>query len=135
MKKVFVTLLTIGVFTIAANAQQATSAETTAAKPQISKEERAKLKQKQEEEMAAAYKEVGLTDEQIKQVKEANAEAAKKSAEVRKDATLSEEAKAEKLKAISTEKNNKIKEIMGKDKYKQFNEIRKKQKAAAEVKE
>ena len=134
MKKIFVTLLTIGVFTIAANAQQAASAEATA-KPQMSKEEKAKQKQKQEEEMAAAYKEVGLTDEQIKQVKEANTEAAKKSAEVRKDATLSEEAKAEKLKAISTEKNNKIKEIMGKDKYKQFNEIRKKQKAAAEVKE
>lgn len=134
MKKVFVTLLTIGVFSIAANAQQAASAEATA-KPQMSKEEKAKQKQKQEEEMAAAYKEVGLTDEQIKQVKEINAEAGKKSAEVRKNATLSEEAKTEKMKAISIEKNNKIKEIMGKDKYKQFSEIRKKQKAAAEVKE
>lgn len=134
MKKVFVTLLCAGVFTIAANAQQTATADAVA-KPQMSKEERAKQKQKQDEEIAAAYKEVGLSDEQIKQIKEVNAEAGKKSNEVRKDASLSDDAKAVKLKEISTEKNDKIKEIMGKEKYKQFSEIRKKQKAAAEVKE
>lgn len=134
MKKVLVMLLCAGVFTIAANAQQTATADAVA-KPQMSKEERAKQKQKQDEEIAAAYKEVGLSDEQIKQIKEVNAEAGKKSNEVRKDASLSDDAKAVKLKEISTEKNDKIKEIMGKEKYKQFSEIRKKQKAAAEVKE
>ncbi len=134
MKKVFVTLLCAGVFTIAANAQQTATSEATA-KPQMSKEEKAKQKQKQEEEVAAAYKEVGLTETQIQQIKEINMEAGKKSTEVRKDASLTDEAKAAKLKEISTEKNDKIKEIMGKEKYKQFSEIRKKQKAAAEVKE
>jgi hypothetical protein len=134
MKKVFVTLLCVGAFTIAANAQQTATSEATA-KPQMSKEEKAKQKQKQDEEIAAAYKEVGLSEDQIKQIKEVNMEAGKKSNEVRKDASLTEEARAAKLKEISTEKNAKIKGIMGNEKYKQFSEIRKKQKAAAEVKE
>lgn len=131
MKKVFATFAFVGLFTTAINAQQATAASTDAAKPQMSKEEKAK----QNEDIAAAYKEAGLTEDQIKQVKDVNAEAAKKVNEVKKDATLTEEAKAEKLKEISKEKNEKVKAIMGEEKSKLFNAIRKKQKAAAEVKQ
>ncbi len=135
MKKVFATFAFVGLFTSAINAQQATAASTDAAKPQMSKEEKAKQKQKNDEDMAAAFKEAGLTEEQIKQVKDANVEATKKGNEVKKDATLTEEAKAEKLKEINKEKNDKVKAIMGEEKSKLFNAIRKKQKAAAEVKQ
>ncbi|MFY7900737.1 MAG: hypothetical protein ACOVNY_11180 [Chitinophagaceae bacterium] len=106
-------------------------AQDAPAKPELTKEEKAKLKQKQEEETNAAFKEVGLTEEQINSIKEANVEAGKKSAEVRKDATLSDDAKKEKIKEINDQKTDKIKTIMGIDKYRQFLAIRKKQKEAA----
>lgn len=124
MKKVFVTLMLLAGLSFAANAQQTE-------KPQLSKEEKAKLKQKQEDELNAAFKEVGLTEEQIKQYKEVTAEANKKSNAVKADATLTDEQKEAKRKEINSEKNDKLKEIMGADKYKQFNAIRKKQKEAA----
>ena len=126
MKKVFVTLMLLAGLYFAANAQQPE-------KPQLSKEEKAKLKQKQEDELNAAFKEVGLTEEQIKQYKEVTAEANKKSNAVKADATLTDEQKEVKRKEINSEKNDKLKEIMGADKYKQFNAIRKKQKEAAAV--
>ena len=132
MKRIFIALAIAGAFTTAANAQQAAAAAPTQeAKPQMSKEERAKMKQKQEDDMIAAFKEAGLTDEQVKQIKEANEMASNKSKEVKKDATLADDAKKSKLKEISDEKNNKLKEIMGKDKYKIYTEARKKQKEAA----
>ena len=132
MKRIFIALAIAGAFTTAANAQQAaTAAPTQEAKPQMSKEEKAKMKQKQEDDMMAAFKEAGLTDEQVKQIKEANEMASNKSKEVKKDATLADDAKKIKLKEISDEKNNKLKEIMGKDKYKIYTEARKKQKEAA----
>ena len=84
--------------------------------------------------MAAAFKEVGLSEDQIKQVKEVNTEASKKSSEIKKDDSLSDEAKKEKNKEVNSEKAKKLKEIMGEDKYKQFNDIRKKQKEAAQPK-
>ncbi|MBC7586803.1 MAG: hypothetical protein H7178_00475 [Chitinophagaceae bacterium] len=132
MKRIFIALAIAGAFTTAANAQQAaTAAPTQEAKPQMSKEEKAKMKQKQEDDMMAAFKEAGLTDEQVKQIKEANEMASNKSKEVKKDATLADDAKKLKWKEISDEKNNKLKEIMGKDKYKIYTEARKKQKEAA----
>lgn len=132
MKRIFIALAIAGAFTTAANAQQAaTAAPTQEAKPQMSKEEKAKMKQKQEDDMMAAFKEAGLTDEQVKQIKEANEMASNKSKEVKKDATLADDAKKIKLKEISDEKNNKLKEIMGKDKYKIYTEARKKQKEAS----
>lgn len=126
MKKVFVTLMLLAGLSFAATAQQTE-------KPQLSKEEKAKLKQKQEDELNAAFKEVGLTEEQIKQYKEVTVEANKKSNAVKSDATLTDEQKEAKRKEINSEKNDKLKEIMGADKYKQFNAIRKKQKEAAAV--
>jgi len=128
MKKI--TLVLAG-FLLTAATSFAQDANTSTTKPELSKEEKTKLKQKQDEEMMSAYKEVGLTEDQIKLVKDANTEAWKKSNEIRKDAALTEDAKKEKLKEISTEKNEKIKAIMGADTYKLFSAIRKKQKEAA----
>ena len=131
MKKIFIALFVTSAFTVTANAQQAVATTPQEAKPPMSKEEKAKMKQQQEDQMNATFKEIGLTDEQVKQIKEVMAVASKKSSEVKKDAALTDEVKKENLKVISTEKNEKIKEIMGKEKYKQYSEIRKKQKEAA----
>lgn len=131
MKKIIAVLLFTGLFATVTNAQTTAPASATA-KPEMSKEEKAKQKIKQEEEMAAALKEVGLSEDQIQQVKEVNTEAGKKSSEIKKDDSLSDEAKKEKNKEVNAEKTKKLKEIMGSEKFKQFNDIRKKQKEAAQ---
>lgn len=126
MKKLLLIASAMFVFA-AANAQEAVKAE----KQQPTKEEKQKLKEKQEADMAVAFKEIGLTDEQVEKVKAVADEASKKNNEVRKNESLSDDQKKEQMKANNDEKNQKIKEIMGEDKYKQFNAIRKKQKEAA----
>jgi DNA-directed RNA polymerase alpha subunit len=103
--------------------------EVEAKKP--TKEEKQKMKQKQDEDLAAAFKEAGLSDEQINKVKAVMDEANAKSKEVKNDATLSDDERKTKLDAIREDKNAKIKEIMGEEKYKAFNAAKKKQKAAA----
>ena len=130
MKKVLIALFFLGSFGFAANAQQA-----DAVKPKMTKEEKAQQKQKDDDNKAAAYKEVGLTADQIAKVTDANTEANKQNGEIRKDATLADDAKKAKLDEISKAKNEKIKEIMGADKYKQFNAIRKQQRQATEPKQ
>ncbi len=132
MKKIIAVLLFTGLFATVTNAQTAAPASAVA-KPEMRKEEKAKQKIKQEEEMAAALKEVGLSEDQIQQVKLVNTEAGKKSSEIKKDDSLSDEAKKEKNKEVNAEKTKKLKEIMGADKFKQFNDIRKKQKEAAQT--
>jgi hypothetical protein len=133
MKKIIAVLMLTGLFSTVANAQTAAPASKEA-KPEISKEEKAKQKMKQDEDMAAAFKEVGLSEDQIKQIKEVNAVSGKKSSEIKKDDSLSDEAKKEKSKEVTAEKNKKLKEIMGEEKFKQYNDIRKKQKEAAQSK-
>ena len=64
-----------------------------------------------------------------------NAEASKRSAEVRKDASLTDDQKKEKLEVIRAEKNAKSKEIMGKERSKKYNELKKEKAAAAESKD
>jgi hypothetical protein len=129
MKKVFITLFMIGSFALVGNAQQMVSAEAGTDKPQLSKEEKQKQKEKKDADQIALYKAAGLNDEEIKKVMEINAEAGKKSAEVRKDASLTEDQKKEKLEAIKADKNAQTKEIMGKERGKKYNEL-KKEKAA-----
>ncbi len=124
MKKMIAAIVGVAFMTIASHAQVAPPA-----KP-MSKEDKMKMKEKADEDLNAAIKEAGLTDEQTKQVKDVIADASKKGNEIKKDAVLTDEDKKTKLKAISEEKNNKLKEIMGKEKYKLYNEARKKQKEA-----
>ena len=126
MKKLLLIASAMFVFA-AVNAQEAPKAD----KPQLTKEEKQKMKEKQEADINAAFKEIGLTDEQIQQVKTVMDEASKKNNELRKNETLTDEQKKEQMKANNDEKNQRMKEIMGEDKYKQFNAIRKKQKEAA----
>ncbi|MEP6675871.1 MAG: hypothetical protein ABJA78_11970 [Ferruginibacter sp.] len=131
MKRIFITVLAITAFTIA-------SAQTTAtdpAQPVLSKEakekikeEKAKTKAKQEEDLTAALKETGLTEDQTKQVRDALAEATLKSNDLKSKTGMDDAAKETEKQKINQDKNAKIKEIMGKEKYSLWNSIRKKQK-------
>ncbi len=122
-------LVVAGAFTTA-NAQEAAKAVAPQeAKPQLSKEEKAKLKEKQEADLAAAFKEAGLTDNEIKQVKEVMETYRAKRNEIKKS-SMTEEEKAKKTQEVKDEEKSKLTEIMG-SKYKLFKEAQKKQKAAA----
>lgn len=127
MKKLFILAVALIGF-VAVNAQQVEAKATEAKAP--SKEEKQKMKEKQEAELAAAFKELGLTDEQVQQVKDVMASSNEKNKAVRTDATLTDEQKREKIKVNNDEKNARIKVIIGEEKYRQFNEIKKRQKAA-----
>lgn len=128
MKKLFFLFVACFVFAGIAAAQ---SMETKSDnKP--TKEEMQKIREKQEADLAAAFKEIGLTEEQVQQIKAAMQESNEKNKELRQNATLTDEEKRTKIKANNEEKNEKIKAIMGEEKYKQFNEIKKRQKAANE---
>lgn len=129
MKKVFLIACSLFVFAAIGNAQQA---QTTEAKAPT-KEEREKMKQKQEEELAAAFKEIGLTEEQVKQVKAVMQESNDKNKALRSDNSISDDDKKAKMKENNDAKNARLKEIMGEEKYKQFNAIRKKQRDAAQA--
>ncbi|HMO63233.1 MAG TPA: hypothetical protein PKC39_14205 [Ferruginibacter sp.] len=113
------------VFAVTASAQDV-------AKVELSKEKKAELKKMKEANLSASFEEAGLTNEQIKQARTAMEDATDKSNDLKANKKMSDEEKAEKKKAINDEKNAKLKEIMG-DKYKPWNEIRKRQKAQEEA--
>ncbi len=94
----------------------------------MTKEEKAAAKAKKEQELTEALEGAGLTKDQQKQVRDVLEDAAEKGKEIKNDPKLSEEEKAAKKEAINSAKNDKLKEIMGADKYKIWNQIRKKQK-------
>lgn len=123
MKKLLLTACLFGAFVFSGYAQT-----DTTAKKELTKEEKAALKAKQEADLNEAYKEAGLTDAQIASCKEAIAEASKKSSELKKNAALSEDDKTAAKKIINDEKNNKLKTIMGEEAYKKYNAVRKRQK-------
>lgn len=129
MKKLFITLLSVGVFAFAANAQSNQKAADVKTVSKADKEKAKQAKEENEKAVQAFYKEMGLTDEQIAQINAANKEASEKARPIKKDASLSEEEKKAQLKSVYDEKNARIKQVMGKEKYKQFHEWKRKQNA------
>ena len=107
---------------IAAQAQ-----DKEAAKPALSKEKKAELKKLKEEHLNASFTDAGVKDEQATLAKAAIEDANKKSKELKEDKTIDTTL----TKEINDEKNEKLKVILG-DKYKQWQAIRKTQKAAEE---
>lgn len=133
MKRLFFTVLATVAIGTATNAQTAETAGATAtektAKPELTKEQKAKLKQLKADNIAASYKEAGLTEEQTKKATEVNEASTKLSHELKANNKLTDPEKEAKKKEINDDKNAKLKEIMG-DKYKTWTAIRKKQKEA-----
>jgi hypothetical protein len=121
MKKIIFTTIAIIAFTIATQAQMDQFNKPT-------KEEKAAAKAQQEQQLNDALKQIGLNDDQATQVKTALKDAAKKGSDLKKDTTLNDDQKAAKKAEIDTEKNDKLKQIMGTDGYRQWNALRKKNK-------
>ena len=69
--------------------------------------------------------ELGLTDAQGQEVKKLNGEYAEKMKAVRQNTSLSEEQKKEQLKSMNTERNTKLKTIVGPEKYAEMEQKRK----------
>lgn len=123
MKKILFSAFAMMALTLTVQAQTAGND----AKTPLSKEEKAKQKAQKEQDLTDALTTLGLTDEQKKQVREVLDASGKKSSALKANQSLSDEAKAEEKKKITDEKNDKLKEIMGKEKYSQWNALRKQQ--------
>lgn len=137
MKKLLFTTIVLAIFSAMSVAQTTSDAPAVAAAPvkvEMTKEEKAAMKAKQDSEYLAAFKGAGLTDEEIASAKAIMSEASKKSSELKKNDQLNDVEKEAAKKQISDEKNDKLKALMGKERYKLYTDIRKKQKEAALVK-
>ena len=128
MKKLIV--LPFLILTTGASFAQTASKDSVAPKKELTKEEKAAQKAKYEADLMEAYKEAELSDQQIADVKAAIGEANKKSNELKTNTVLSEDDKKAAKKVISDQKNARLKEIMGEEKYHKYDEARKRQKAA-----
>jgi len=123
MKKI---LLAVCLLTTTAAAVQAQEKP----KVELSKEKKAALKKLKEEHLNASFTSVGLSEEQVAKAKAVLEDANRKSNEL-KESALNEEEKKAKKEVINDEKNSKLKEIIG-EKWKEWQAIRKKQKAEEE---
>jgi len=121
MKKIIITALALSALTFTTYAQSELNSKPT-------KEDKAAAKAKQEQQLNEALQQIGLNDDQAAQVKNALNEASQKSSALKKDTTLTDDEKAAKKSEIDTEKNDKLKQVMGADKYRQWNALRKKNK-------
>lgn len=130
MKKLVFTTIVVACFSAMSFAQ---APATAPAKAEMTKEEKKAMKAKQESDQQEALTGAGLTADQIKSANEIIAESGKKSKELKENDKLTAEEKDTAKKAINEEKNAKLKELMGADKYKAYTAIRKKQKEAMEA--
>lgn len=123
MKKTILVLLVTGLLAVGANAQDAPTAPKPGQNPPpaMSKEQ---MKERREM-MMKTMKDIGATDEQIQKCKDAMEDSKKKNDELKKDASLTDDAKKAKRKEIMTEQEAKIKEILGDEKAKKLKEAMK----------
>ena len=130
MKKMIFTVLVCSAigFTASAQEQNEKVAPPMAQNQMMTKEQREAMKQKREAEMNEAFNAAELTDAQKSDSREAMEMANKSKRELRNDASLSDDQKKEKMKAIDEEQKAKLAKIMGEEKFKKFREYQKKAK-------
>lgn len=103
----------------------------TEVKPAMSKEEKQMAKDKKEKDLKDAFKAAGTSSAEEKQVRAILDESNEKSSVIKKDNSLSEEDKKAKLAVVYAERNEAMKALMGKDKYKAFKDEQKALKEAS----
>jgi hypothetical protein len=106
------------------------SAAQTDTIPAQNKKEKRVSKAKKEADQEAMLTELGLTDDQKIKYREIITNAATKAKAIKDNTTMTEAEKETAKKDLTTEKNNAIKELLGAEKYKQHNAIKKRQKDA-----
>ncbi len=132
MKKIFVSLLVSISLFATTQAQTATAnADGTSAGKTLSKEEKEAAKTKKEADLVDAFTKAGLSADEQKKVRAVLDESNEKTKPIKADASLSDDAKKEKLDAIYKERNEQLKTVMGNEKYKAFKAAQKAQKEAA----
>jgi hypothetical protein len=116
MKNLFVSFLCLFSVTTFTNAQNAND----------SKGDMEAQRAKQLEQVVSASKTAGLSDVEIEKVKTIIAVFRQKQADINNDTTIVVEEKKTKLKEANAEKDWKIQNLMGKDRYKLYADARKK---------
>lgn len=99
-----------------------------APKKEISKEKREEIKKMKEASLNNSFSDAALTPAQIEQARAVIEMAARKTKDVKDNKAIPDDQKELKKKEINEEKNTKLKAIMG-DKFKAWDEIRRKQKS------
>ena len=132
MKKLFFTAVSILCFSAVSIAQEKEASALVP--PQLSKEQKTEMKAREESNLAEAFKAAGLSEEQMTKAREIFAQSSKKMKEIKNNEKLPEEEKGTEKKKINEEKTAQLKAVMGDEKYKIYNETRKKQKAENEQK-
>ncbi len=123
MKKLIFTSLFLGAITLSTLAQGGNGAPLT-------KAEKAAQKEKKEADLVAALTETGLTADQQTLVRMTLKDAEEKGKEIKNDDALTQAEKDAKKEEVNSAKNDKLKQIMGADKFKTWSAIRKRQKEA-----
>jgi hypothetical protein len=123
MKAILLSLFSL--FMLVAASEVKAQDKTT--KTPETKEEKAAKKQKQAEELEAALTEAGITGDEATKFKDILKEYGGKSSAVKKNTALTEAEKEQQLDAIKEEKNQKLQELVGAEKYRAYNGAKKKQ--------
>lgn len=128
MKKNLAVLITLFFVGFAAQAQNLEAGQPPR---QLTKEEREMRRIKEEANLLIAFKQIGLDEEAQKKVNEVMKESNTKMMEIRRNADMTPEAKKTAIDEANKARMDKMKEIMGAEKFAQFQEIRKKQREEA----
>lgn len=132
MKHLLTTIIAIGFAFTGVQAQEKEAVKAPQEKT-MSKEDKAAAKAKKESDLLEAFKTADISDaEQIKvrAIMEENSAFGKT---LKADATLSDEDRKAKNKEYYKISNEKLKELIGPDKYKTFKDVQKAQKEAAKA--
>ncbi len=127
MKKLLLATL---IATAVAGTTQAQNDNPATMSKSASKAEKDAAKAKKEADLAEAFTKAELSADQQTQCRAILTASNDQTKPIKADATLTEEAKKEKLEAIYKERNDKLKAVMGDAKYKVFKATQKAQKEA-----
>jgi hypothetical protein len=131
MKTLLTIIITLFLSFSSTIAQNSTSYNTTQQR-ELSKEEKKAIKEQKEADLKKAFRKARLTaaDQQLVRTSMKDRSAYKKT--LKADPSLSEDRVATKYKEFSKAEDQKLKDHIGKDKYKKFKDIQRAQKASAE---
>jgi len=132
MKYLLITIIAVGFAFTGVQAQEKEAIKAPQEKT-LSKEDKAAAKAKKESDLLEAFKTAGLTDQEQQKVRVIIEEKSVFGKALKADNSLSEEDRKAKNKEYNNVSNDKLKELLGAEKYKAFKNIQKEQKEAAKA--
>jgi len=132
MKHLLITIIAVGFAFTGVQAQEKEAIKAPQEKT-LSKEDKAAEKAKKESDLLEAFKTAGLTDQEQQKVRVIIEEKSVFGKALKADNSLSEEDRKAKNKEYNNVSNDKLKELLGAEKYKAFKNIQKEQKEAAKA--